>query len=134
MAVYHLCDIMDRIMEIINDGMFFADITEFSGDDESLSSLSFYALDSNEGCEIDYEEVESIAEDTPCTIEDKICYGLTLKELATVHHALTNALEFFKNCSSDGTYDRETLDDIKTSSIECRNLQTKIGKFIDSLM
>ena len=114
MAVYHLFDIMDRIMEIINDGMFFANITELSGDDEFLTSLS-------------------VTRDTCCTIEDKVCYGLTLEELSTVHHALTNALEFFKICSSDKSYDSETLDDINASSIECRNLQAKIGKFISSL-
>lgn len=133
MAVYHLFDIMDRIMEIINDGMFFANITELSGDDEFLTRLSFYAINPDEECEIDYEEVESVTRDTFCTIEDKVCYGLTLEELSTVHHALANALEFFKICSSDKSYDRETLDDIKASSIECRNLQAKIGKFISSL-
>lgn len=135
MATYHLFDVMDHIMEIINDGIFFADITELPGDDESLPSLSFSAIDpDDEFCEIDYEPVDSIPEDSPCSIEGKVCYGLTLKELATVHHALTNALEYFKECSADKSYDRATLDEIKTSSVECRNLQAKIGKFINRLM
>ena len=45
MAVYFLCDIMDRITEIINDGALFADITELPCDDDSPTSLSFSATD-----------------------------------------------------------------------------------------
>ena len=117
MAVYFLCDIMDRITEIINDGALFAEITELPGDDDSPASLSF-----------------SASEDDPCTIGDKACYAFTATELSTIHHALTNGLEYFKEClaNKDGLYDRDTLDEIKSSSVSCRNLQAKVGKVLDS--
>ncbi|MCX4324572.1 MAG: hypothetical protein OSJ59_16635 [Lachnospiraceae bacterium] len=135
MAVYFLCDIMDRITEIINDGALFADITELPGDDDSPASLSFSAPDpEDEFCEIDYETVDSVSEDDPCTIGDKACYAFTATELSTIHHALTNGLEYFKEClaNKDGLYDRDTLDEIKSSSVSCRNLQAKVGKVLDS--
>lgn len=135
MATYHLLDVMDHITGIINDGVFFADITEVPGDDECPAHLSFSTPDpEDESCEIDYESVDSIIDNEPCSIAGKVCYGLTLEELSTVHHALTNALEYFKECSADKSYDRKTLDEIKSSSIKCRNLQVKIGKFMDALL
>lgn len=134
MAVYFLCDVMDRITEIINDGALFADITELPGDDDGPTCLSFSAPDSDdEFCEVDYESIDSITEDTPCTIGDKACYAFTATELSTIHHALTNALEYFKEClaNKDGLYDRDTLDEIKSSSVSCRNLQAKVGKVLN---
>ena len=136
MATYHLPDVMDHIMGIINDGIFFADLTEMPGDDESPTYLSFSAPDPDDKfCEIDYESVDSVTDDGPFSISEKVCYGLTPEELSTVHHALTNALEYFKECSADSkSYDRKTLDEIKASSVKCRNLQAKIGKFLDDLV
>lgn len=135
MAVYFLCDVMDRISEIINDGSLFADITEIPGDDESPTSLSFSAPDSDdEYCEIDYESIDSVSEDDPCTVGNKACYAFTPTELSTIHHALTNALEYFKEClaNKEGLYDRDTLDEIKSSSVSCRNLQAKVTKVLNS--
>lgn len=136
MAVYFLCDIMDRVTEIMNDGSLFADITELPSDDESPSCLSFSAPDpNNEYCEIDYETVDSVSENDPCSIGDKACYAFTATELSTIHHALTNALEYFKEClaNKEGLYDRNTLDKIKSSSVSCRNLQAKVTKVLNSL-
>lgn len=136
MAIYFLCDVMDRIMEIVNDGSLFADITELSGDDDFPDSLSFFAPDpDNEFCEVDYETVDSVSEDDPCTIGTKACYAFTAAELSTIHHALTNALEYFKEClaNKDGLYSKDILDKIKSSSVSCRNLQAKVGKFLNNL-
>lgn len=135
MATYFLCDVMDRITEIINDGSLFADIMELPSDDDSPTSLSFSAPDpDDEFCEVDYETVYSVSEDEPCTIGTKACYAFNALELSTIHHALTNALEYFKEClaNKDGLYDRDTLDEIKSSSVSCRNLQAKVGKVLDS--
>lgn len=104
-------------------------------DDDFPASLSFSASDpDDEFCEIDYETVDSVSEDDPCTIGDKTCYAFTATELSTIHHALTNALEYFKEClaNKDGLYDGNTLDEIKTSSVSCRNLQAKVGKVLNS--
>lgn len=98
MAVYFLCDIMDRITEIVNDGALFADITELPRDEDSPACLSFSAPDpDDECCEVDYETVDSVSDDDPCTIGDKACYAFTAMELSTIHHALTNALEISRN-------------------------------------
>lgn len=135
MATYFLCDILDRITEIINDGSLFADITELSDEDDPSTSLSFSALDPNDGFfEVDYETVDPISKDKSCIIGDKACYAFTLAELTTIHHALSNALEHFKGClaNKDNLYDRDTLDDIKSSSASCKDLQAKVGKILDS--
>lgn len=86
MAVYFLCDIMDRISEIINDGYLFADITELPGDDEFPTSLSFSAPEpDDEYFETDYESIDSVSEDEPCTVGNKACYAFTPAELSTIH-------------------------------------------------
>ena len=45
MATYNLVEVMDRIMDIINDGVFFAEICEIPGDDTSSTCLSFSVPD-----------------------------------------------------------------------------------------
>ena len=136
MALYNLFEVMDHIMEIINDGYIYADISEIPRDDDDPASLSFSVPDpDNDFLAIDYESIDALPDDydlSRCSItSDKVCYGLTLEELATVHHALNNALEYFKECSSDKSYSKEVLNDIKASSVRCRNLQAKTLKFLN---
>lgn len=134
MATYNLVEVMDRIMDIINDGVFFAEICEIPGDDTSSTCLSFSVPDpDDESWKIDYESVDSYTDDGPCDISGKACYGLTPEELSTVHHALSNALIYFKECSQDKSYSREILDQIKSASVKCRNLKVKIEKFMKTL-
>lgn len=135
MALYNLFEVMNHIMGIINDGYMYADISEIPGDDELPPGLSFSVPDPDDFMEIDYESVDALPEDhdlSDCSITpDKACYCLSLEELATVHHALNNALEYFKECSSDKSYNKEVLKEIKASSVKCRNLQAKTFKFLN---
>lgn len=135
MALYNLLDVLDTVSCIINDGLIYADICELQGDDDSPASLYFSAPDPDDPTwSIEYEGVNSLPDDhdiSRSTIKtDRAFYPLSLRELATVHHALTNALEYFKECAADKSYGREIQDKIKKSSIDCRNLQAKIGKIL----
>lgn len=136
MAVYNLFDLLGRITEIINDGYFYADISEIPSDDEFPQSLSFSALGSDDAPE--YDCVDSISYDYenppefPVVSKDAPFCALSLSELETTLHAVNNALEYFKECSlnKDGLYDRSTLDDLKRSSVKLRNFQSKLIKFL----
>lgn len=137
MAVYFLCDVMDRIAEIMNDGILFADIRELPDDNDSPACLLFSASDpNNELFGIDYEPIDSTSENAPCTVEtNKACFAFTFEEISTILLSLDNALEYFKEClaNKEGLYDRDTLDRIKSSSVSCRNLQAKVSKILNTL-
>lgn len=138
MATYNLFTLLGQITEMINDGYSYAEILEISADDDFPDSLSFSA--DNGEFEIDYDNVESLPPDYDYSQGSKIaadtpCYVLTLQETATVLHALDNALEYFKECSANkyGLYDPDTLIHIKSSSVDCRNLQAKVRKFLNHI-
>ena len=135
MATYKISDVQERLFELRNDGFLYADISELDGDDEDPTCLYFSGLQPYE--EVDYEEVYSIPDVsdhdlTHYTISPEAnCHGLifTYAELDTLHHALLNALEYCKECEKDPSYSRETLREIKASSVSFRNLEAKMTKF-----
>lgn len=138
MALYNLIEVLDTVSSIITDGFIYADISELL-DDENSASLFFSAPDPDDPeWSIEYEEINSIPDDHDISKysipTNKACYGVSFQELATIHHALTNALEYFKECSADKSYPPETKDEIKKSSVKCRNLQAKIDKFLKHYM
>jgi len=135
MALYNLFDVLDTVSCIINDGFMYADISELPEDDDCPNSLYFSVPNPDDlTWSIDYEGIDSLPEEydiSKVTINvDNACFALSLKELSTVHHALTNALEYFKECAADKSCEREIRDEIKKSSIDCRNLQAKIDKIL----
>ncbi len=139
MALYNLIEVLDTVSNIITDGFIYADISELLDDDENSGSLLFSAPDpDNPEWSIEYEKINSIPDNqniSKCSIPtNKACYGVSFQELATIHHALTNALEYFKECSADKSCPPEAKDEIKKSSVNCRNLQAKIGKFLNLYM
>ena len=140
MNSYNLFDLLSRITEIINDGYFYAEISELPSDDEFPVSLSFSAFSYDETLHANYDEVEALPSDYDYSQKlfipsDSPCYSLSLPEVQTVLCALDNALEYFKECSynKSGLYDRETLNHIKASSVHCRNLQAKVRKFLNGV-
>lgn len=143
MATYNLKSLYNRITELLNDGYLFADISEMDADEEEgfPASLWFEAIE-DKNCTVSYDEVESYkipdsffeGEPIHLTIKDTDCVpiGFNLQELSSLHHAVTNALEYFKECSSDKNCPRETLDEIKRASVACRNLQAKLVRVLNS--
>lgn len=138
MAVYNLFDLLGQVTEMINDGYSYAEISEIPSDDDYPASLSFSSIEDAD-MSVGYDGVDSLPDDYDFTQKlsislDAPCYALTFHEVETTLAALSNALEYFKECSAnkDGLYDRETLKQIKSDSVLCRNLQAKIRKFLNS--
>lgn len=140
MAIYKVRELQDILCEISEDGYPYVEIREIEADNEFPTSLSFDAITPFES--ISYDIIESYDfepdEEFPLTetfnVQDR-CHeiGFTYEEIATIHHALKNALEHFKNCESDPSYSKEVKRNIKASSVRCRNLEAKLTKFLNQL-
>lgn len=125
MANYNLTDILSRLSEILNDGYFVSDIS-INFEDEDDENMSFYTP------EYEYEPVYSlgnaqssipIGSDTPCCV-------VSMSELATIVHAFSNALEYIKEQSKDKSYDAATRNEMKSASIDMRNLIVKYERIL----
>lgn len=137
MAAYNLFNLLGQVTELINDGYSYAQISEIPANDEFPASLSFSTLE-DEFESFEYDGVDSLPDDYDYSqgasiTADTPCFTLTFRETATALHALDNALEYFKECSAnkENLYDRNTLDQIKSASVHCRNLQAKVRKFLN---
>ena len=139
MATYKTSDLLKLLTQIISEGYEYIDIYEIEADDDCPAALSFEAIES-EYSSIDYDSVESstvpadydsktstrhVSPDDPCG--DII---FTYKEIFTLAHAVDNALEYLKECSKDPSYSKDVLSEIKSASIDIRNLQAKIKKLL----
>lgn len=134
MAVYKSIELFNKICEILNDGYEYVEVTDLDN-----ASLSFEAI-ADEIESIDYEEIDSC--DIPDDYDfdkpsisissDSFCYNInfTYKEIATISHAVNNALAYFKDCLEDSSCSRDVRDEIKASSVECRNLQAKLNRLL----
>lgn len=150
MAIYKSAELLKMISEIVNDGYKYVDVSELEGsspdpdDDEDgeyddlPTSLNFEAIDENL-VGIDYESVDSCEFPSESDIDapehfhgNDICGSIafTFDEIFTIKHATDNALEYFKECSKEPKIPKDTLSEIKASSISCRNLQAKLAKFL----
>jgi len=137
MAIYKISEVLDRLSEMKQDNVLYADIMEVEGDSEFPTALGFEALISDYE-RVDYETVDSypdVSEHdlTHCTISpNDNCYDLsfTYQEIFTLHHAVSNALEYFKECEKNPSYTPDILKRIKSSSVKCRNLQPKLLKIV----
>ena len=138
MAVYKIRELQNRLCEMSEDGYLYAELYELEADEELPAGLAFTAVTPDES--IDYETVDACK---PASDEDffhdsfKVtdqCHEISFsyEEIATIHHALTNALEYFKECEKDPQYSSEVKKKIKTSSVKCRNLQAKLIKFLNN--
>ena len=139
MAIYKTSDLLELLCQIINDGYEFVDIAEFEADDEFPAHLSFDAIE-NEFSSVDYEEIDSTEfpdgydfEHSVRTFKpDDFCGSIpfTFKEIFTIAHAVDNALEYIKECSKDPSYSKDIIEEMKSSSVEMRNLQAKLAKHL----
>ena len=142
MAIYKTSDLLNMLSEIINDGYEYVEVMELDAEDDIPAALNFSAIDSDD-CSIDYDNVESveIPDDYDYVLRihpqpDDICHiiNFTYEELFSIHHAINNALEYMKDCLKDPSCTREIRDEIKSSSIEWRNLQAKFAKFFKKII
>lgn len=131
MATYKTLDLMNRISQILNNGYFFVDVSEIEGDSEFSTSLSFEAEDGNIG--IGYDDVDSISDNEESTFitSDDYIAAFTANEISLLHHSVSNALEYYKECLNDPSYSRETKDKIKADIVQTRNMQAKLLKLIN---
>lgn len=131
MATYSTIDLMNQISEILNDGHLFVEVSEFEAEDDCPASLSFEAEDGYIG--IGYEGVEALSDDSDCkiTITDKdYIAAFTLEEISLLRQAVSNALEYYKECQKDSSYSKETKADIRSSAVATRNMQAKLTKLL----
>ena len=137
MAIYKISEVLDRLFEMRQDNILYADICEIDGDADFPTFLNFDAIISDYEC-VNYETIESypdVSEHdlTHCTISpDDNCYELTFtyQDIFTLYHAVTNALEYFKDCEKDPSYSSDILRNIKSSSVKCRNMQAKLFQIV----
>lgn len=140
MAIYQTQELLNQISEILSDGYKYVEVTELDGDEEEdfPVSLNFSAIESSFSG-IDYEGVDScdIPEDYDSdsdtftvSRDDFVPISFTFREICTLKQSVDNALEYLKECSNDPSYSKETLDDIKSSSVRMRNLQAKLAQFL----
>lgn len=137
MATYKTEELFKQLCEIINDGYEFVEVYELEADDDMPASLAFDGLGEFEG--VGYDGVESCEIpddynfDSPSRIvqDSDYCGSIvfTYGEIFNLSHAVNNALEYFKECLKDTSYSKETISKIKSSSVDCRNLQAKFAKF-----
>lgn len=131
MATYKITDLISRLSEMLQDGYFFAEIDEFSADNEFPASLSFDAVGKYEL--VDYEEVESVdLENTSISLTANDVSStliFSFEELCTLMNAVDNALEYGKDRLKQSDCDKAERDIIKQNSVELRNMQAKFAKF-----
>lgn len=139
MATYKTSELFNKLAQMINDGYEYVDISESDGDDEMPAILYFEAI-VNDFARYNYESIDSHILPEDYDVEAPIsrtvnasdfCSGMvfTYKEIFALNHAVNNALEYFKECSKDPA-NKELLSEIKSASVDCRNLQAKFAKFL----
>lgn len=130
MAIYKTIDLLNSLHQIYNDGIDYIDIEEADDDNGPYLDIEGYDVYNDF---VPYECIDSCAipesYDHRTVNVDEPCYSMVFSynELFTIKCAVDNALEYFKEQSKLSTYSKETLADIKRSSINCRNLQAKLA-------
>lgn len=138
MAIYKVTELLDVISQVFNEGYSYIEIEETEGDDEFSTSLGFSTI-------IDYSSAEGYDEIDAIDIPKDYIFGqtpnklhvddiakrltFTFDDLVTFTNAITNALEYGKERLSCPDCTREERDDIKSLSVDYRNLQAKLAKF-----
>lgn len=143
MAIYQTHELLNLLHNMYNDGYDYIGICEDS--DESSEYLSFegYGVSDGEADFIHYEDIDSCqipADYLPGSLfhsvnADDFCYDIpfTITELCTIKCAVDNALQYFKECSANSNCSKEEHNEIKRSSINCRNLQAKLNHFFKEI-
>lgn len=132
MATYNTSDVIKQLLEILTDGYGYVDISELEGDDEFPTSLSFTVLDDQEDINIDYESIESLDESLTAPSSKfkatDICpeATFTYQELFTLMYSIEVTLDRLKEWSAE-PLPKKDLDEIKQSTVDCRNLQAKFS-------
>ena len=142
MATYKISDLYNILSELANDGYEYVNIDLIEAVGEEPESLSLDAIEDSFSTVNDSVECCTIPEDY--SIHNKLTRSIrptdyccemnfTYEELGTIHHAATNALEYFSDLLKDPSQPKDIVKEIKQSSVELRNLQAKLAHFLKCL-
>ena len=138
MAAYLLKDLLDRLSEIASDGYRVVEISELEAEDDLAACLDLTAK--SDQSDEDYGQIDALSDDeeqprTVVTTFDDLCHELNFsyREIAVLHHAVSNALEFYKEKLKDKSIPRDVKEEIKGAEIATRNLQAKLTKVVKRL-
>ena len=131
MAVYKVNDLLSKLLEVSEGGYSFVEITELEADEDSLESLSFTGISDFE-C-MDYEEVVSVSEaeiesSDSFNSSDFFPISFTFDEIDAIKYSVDNTLEYLKLLMKSADCPKDAFDDMKASSVVCRNLQAKLSR------
>ena len=138
MTAYKISDLYNILSELANDGYEYVNINFIDAVDEAPEALSLDAIRDSVNSVNEFVECCVIPEDysihnkTTRSIRptDYCCeMNFTYTELGTIHHAVINALEYFKELLKDSSQPKDIVKEIKQSSIKLRNLQAKLAHF-----
>lgn len=137
MAIYKTTELLKLLCDITNEGYEYVDVCEFEHDDMGSKSLNFSGIDGD--FYDDYGDIDSCSIPDDYDFDNPIrkinsndyVYDLpfTLNELYAIENSAANALEYYKECINDKSYSRDTINKIKQSAIDARNLQGKLKKY-----
>jgi len=143
MAIYSTRKLLNLLHNMYNDGYDYIDICQDSDDASEYLSFDGYDVSNGEADFIHYEDIDSCTvpnDYSPDSLShfinaDDFCYDIpfTITELCAIKCAVDNALQYFKECSNNPNYSKEDRDNIKQSSINCRNLQAKLNHFFKGI-
>lgn len=131
MAVYKINDLLSKLLEVSNDGYSLVEISELEADEDFPECLSFSAVSDFE-C-IDYEDVSSVSEtdiesSDDFESSDFFPISFTFDEIYTIKYSIDNWLEYLKLLMKSSDCPRDSYDDMKAASVDCRNLQAKLSR------
>ncbi len=133
MATYKTTDLMNLFSELLIDGHFTVNISEIEADDEYPASLHFEVP-----CEDSYacDSIDSLPDGSKVTLDTgKDCVAaFTPVEISCLHHSVSNALEYYKECEKSPSYSRDEKSKIKSASVEARNMQAKLVKILKNYL
>ncbi len=142
MALYNVKDLLLQLTQIASDGYEFVEVSEIPAEEEFPDSLQFTALENGDFF-VDYDSIDSVdvseeynyqtsphacSIDSPCT---ELIFSY--KEMFVLKHAVDNALEHFKEEMGKPDCSREIKDEIKSASIDVRNIQAKLNQLMSRL-
>lgn len=139
MAAYLLKDLLDRLSEVAADGHAVVELSEIESENNNPAFLTISAPGDFE--EEEYDSIDALPEDEDSwegsiiISADDICHeaNFSYKEIAVLHHAVSNALEFYKENLKDKSIPRDVKEEIKGAEIATRNLQAKLTKVVKRL-
>lgn len=105
MITVNVLELFLKAAELLSDGYVAAELTEIDDDDELPASLSFSAIDFDDDCCVDYEEIYDCSDEESfelsLTSSSIAPYTVTFNDLFLIACAFHHAIENCKNRLDD---------------------------------